>query len=60
MNLIKRYSDIAWPVISKINHDHYEYIINLKNEIQKVLLFFVLESSDVSRTRKPIPYHIVS
>jgi hypothetical protein len=60
MNLIKRYSNIAWPAISKIDHDHCKHIINLENEIQKVLLFFALESSDVSRTRKLILYYIVS
>jgi hypothetical protein len=60
MNLIERHSDIAWPVISKINHDHREYIINLENKIRKILLFFVLESNNISRTRKSILYYVVS
>jgi hypothetical protein len=60
MNLIKRYSDIAWPAISKIGHDHYEYAINLESKVWKILLFFVLESGNVSRTRKSIPYYIIS
>jgi hypothetical protein len=60
MNLMERYSDIAWPAISKIGHDHREHAINLENKIRKVLLFFALESSNTSRTRKSIPYHIIS
>jgi hypothetical protein len=60
MNLIERHSDIAWPAISKINHDHREYIINLENKIRKILLFFVLESNNISRTRKSILYYVVS
>jgi hypothetical protein len=60
MNLMERHSDIAWPAISKISHDYREHAINLESEVRKVLLFFALESGDVSRTRKSIPYHIVS
>jgi hypothetical protein len=57
---MERHSDIAWPAISKIGHDHGEHAINLESKVRKVLSFFALESSDVSRTRKPIPYYVVS
>jgi hypothetical protein len=60
MNLIEKHSDIAWPAISKISHDHGKHAINLESEIWKVLSFFALESSNASRTRKPIPYYVVS
>jgi hypothetical protein len=57
---MERYSNIAWLAISKISYDYYEYIINLESKIRKVLLFFVLESGDISRTRKSILYYVVS
>jgi hypothetical protein len=60
MNLMERYSDIAWPAIGKIGHDYCEYVINLENEIWKILLFFALESNNISRTRKSILYYVVS
>ena len=60
MNLMERYSDVAWPAIGKIGHDHREHATNLESEVRKALSFFALESGDATRTGKPIPYHVAS
>ena len=39
-----RHSDVAWPVIGKIGHDHREQTMNLESEVQNVVSFFALES----------------
>ena len=31
---MERHSDIAWPVIGKIGHDHREHAINLESDVR--------------------------
>lgn len=55
---MERRSNVAWPVIGKIGHEHHEHAINLESEVRNVLSFFAPESGDVSRAGKSIPYHV--